>query len=118
MYAYATKETPATPVDFGQPSELEELHTWRKHPNLHGWMHQLYKAKGGTHPDFNLEPVTLTADDLDRLERAVRKRRLPHTDGCFFGTSDGSEQSGDLEFIGKARAAIGEGKTVIYLAWW
>ena len=27
--------------------EEEELHYWRKHPNLQGWMENLYREKGG-----------------------------------------------------------------------
>jgi len=118
MYAYATEETPLAAVDFSEPQKMQELHYWRKHPNLHGWMEALYKAKGGSNPDFNLDPVTLTAADLDVLEAAIRGEELPETSGFFFGQSDGSEQEDDLDFVQKGRAAIGEGKTVFYLAWW
>ena len=57
MFAYVTDETPATPVDFPEPENHEELHYWRKHPNLHGWMERLYEAKGGASGDFNLAPM-------------------------------------------------------------
>jgi hypothetical protein len=118
MYAYVTEETPATAVDFPEPEKLEELHYWRKHPNLHGWMQRLYVEKGGNNPNFDLDPVILTSGDLDRLEAAIRQNGLPETSGFFFGESDGSECDDDLEFVAKARAAIGQGKTVYYVAWW
>ena len=118
MYAYATEETPLASVDFSEPQKMEELHYWRKHPNLHGWMEALYKAKGGSNPDLNLDPVTLTAADLDALEAAIRGEELPETSGFFFGQSEGTEQEDDLDFVQKARAAIREGRTVFYLAWW
>lgn len=41
MYAYVTDETPDGNVDF-EVGSLSELHYWRKHPNLHGWMEKLY----------------------------------------------------------------------------
>ena len=44
MYASITKELLASQVDF-KPTEASELHYWRKHPNLHGWMQELYFAK-------------------------------------------------------------------------
>ena len=41
MYAYKTKFKPSNEVDFQDELEqaeakLEDLHYWRKHPNLHG----------------------------------------------------------------------------------
>ena len=44
MYAMTTHEKPSAPVDF-EAGESLALHYWRKHPNLHGWMESLYRAK-------------------------------------------------------------------------
>jgi hypothetical protein len=117
MYAFTLRRPPATEVDFPIEGAVE-LHYWRKHPNLHGWMESLYRAKGGKGECFNCATVMLRATDLDRLEDAVRHRRLPHTIGFFFGASDGSEQDDDLLFILNAREAIAIGKTVFYTSWW
>lgn len=117
MYAFATQETPASPVDF-KVKEVRELQYWRKHPNLHGWMQTLYYEKGGKSEDFNCVPVVLTVQDLDRLEAVVRAGELPATRGFFFGESDGTETEDDLAFIAKARTAIAEGDTVYYDSWW
>ena len=46
-----------------------ELFYWRKFNALHGWMEQLYRAKGGTAESFNCNTVRLTSEDLDKLER-------------------------------------------------
>jgi len=81
-------------------------------------MEQLYHLKGGTSLDFNCVPVLLTADDLDRLEEAIRKKELPFTAGFFFGETEGDEQEDDLLFVTNARAAIQAGKTVYYDSWW
>jgi len=116
MYAVATSwEVPLSRQL--EPHEYEELHTWRKHPNLHGWMEALYDEKGGTEL-FNCVPLVLTPEDLDRLEADVRAANLPHTEGFFFGESDGSETEDDLAFIAKARKALADGLTVFYYAWW
>lgn len=117
MYAFATKEKPATQVDF-KVEEARELHYWRKHPNLHGWMEALYRAKGGRDDDFNCVNLQLTADDLDRLEADIRSGSLPPTSGFFFGQSDGTEVMDDLAFVEKARAEIADGMTVFYTSWW
>lgn len=122
MYAFTTERSAATtPVNF-KPNRngdgITELHYWRKHPNLHGWMEELYRRKGGHSPDFNCDTVELTPADLDDLEAAIRAGALPSTTGFFFGESDGSERADDLAFIAKARAAIAEGLVVYYDSWW
>lgn len=118
MFAYVTAEKLASAVDFPEPENYEELHYWRKHPNLHGWMEALYVKKGGSDRPFNMSPLMLDSADLDRLEAAIKRKKLPDTIGFFFGGSDGSETEDDLSFIAKARQAIALGKFVFYLAWW
>ena len=67
-----------------------EIAYWRKHPNLHGWMAQLWLKREGNElreaDNFNGIEMELTAEDLDDLELAVKKRQLPATSGFFFGS--------------------------------
>lgn len=121
MYAMTAPQDAIThDVDFdcNALSETSELHYWRKHPNLHGWMADLYFAKGGKSEVFNCVPVRLTLDDLVQLEAAIKSGELPPTSGFFFGQSDGSESEDDLSFVSKAREAIEEGRAVYYDSWW
>lgn len=126
MYAYKTKFKPSKEVDFQDElqnvqDQSEDLHYWRKHPNLHGWMEDLYNEKGGQ-DEFNCRPVQLTSDDIQRLATALlgTEPDLPETEGFFFGSSEGSEDEiqDDLEFVKKAKQAIDEGYTVYYDSWW
>ena len=118
MYALSTKAKPETDVDFSTKNfEQDELHYWRKHPNLHGWMQNLYDAKGGTSDTFNGDCVVLDILDLDNLEGDIKNGNLPDTTGFFFGQSDDGDED-DLLFITNARKAIKEGKTVYYTSWW
>lgn len=117
MYAFTTDKQPDSLVDFDQ-KEASELHYWRKHPNLHGWMEALYREKGGSAEVFNCVNLQLTREDLDRLEAAIKARRLPHTIGFFFGETDGTETEDDLAFVQKAREALDAGLTVFYTSWW
>lgn len=117
MYAFTTAEPIAAEVDFASENATEIAY-WRKHPNLHGWMETLYRAKGGADADFNCVNLALTAEDLDRLEADINANVLPYTEGFFFGASDGSEREHDLAFVAKARAALAEGHTVFYTSWW
>jgi hypothetical protein len=117
MYAYVTSEKiPA--VDFDKPKDSAQLCYWRKHPNLHGWMHALYQKKGGEDDGFNIAPVRLDETDIDALERDVIADKLPETTGFFFGVTRPEEKSDDIEFIRLARLALRCGKRVFYYAWW
>ena len=102
-----------------------EIAYWRKHPNLHGWMEQLWESKGrpGSAPDhpfgdgamFNGVELELTAEDLDALERAVTHGQLPSTQGFFFGNdADEHYREQDLDFIKNARAELFFGLKVFY----
>ena len=118
MFVNATRNQLDGAVDFPHPEECREIFYWRKHPNLHGWMHRLYKEKGGKMEDFNTVPVVLKAEDLDRLEAAVLNDALPVTTGFFFGRSDPDRAKGDIEFIMIARQAIEDGENIYYQAWY
>lgn len=128
MSAYRTKYQPQQEVDFEKEVFSEEvgenqnelIAQWRKHPNLHGWMQNLYEKKGGCDPDFNCNCVALTAEDLDKLALDLINGDLPHTEGFFFGVSKGSEEEreDDLAFVKSAHEAIKEGYTVFYTSWW
>jgi hypothetical protein len=124
MYAFKIKhESKISESDpYGEENwandEKEELFYWRKHPDLHGWMENLYYAKGGDADTFNCVDVEITLDDLDELEEDVINDNLPHTEGFFFGKSSPEDKERDLEFIEKARKAIEDGYEVIYTSWW
>lgn len=104
----------------GRKDELEELFYWRKHHDLHGWMENLYRAKGGTKETFNCEKVRLYPHDLDVLQTDLLNSALPATTGFFFGNNppDDDTLCVDLKFIQKARDAIAAGDAVYYDSWW
>jgi hypothetical protein len=101
--------------------QYREFKYWRKHPNLHGFMQDLWVTQeGGGYGEFNCVYLRLRPDDLDELEKAIVNKNLPHTVGFFFGESEGSpeEVAEDLEFVRDARRAIEEGDAVFYYSWW
>ena len=110
-------------------SEPRELAYWRKHPNLQGWMESLWKRRmHESNQDidesewgsaFNGIELELTMEDLDELERVIKKRQLPKTQGFFFGNdSDQHYYQHDLEFIQQARAELFMGLKVFYNSSW
>ena len=106
-------ETDTSPVE-----KPRELAYWRKHPNLHGWMHKLWIEKGYD-GDFNGDELELTWEDLNRLEYVINNNELPATRGFFFGdTADEYYKPQDLEFIRKARAELFTGLKVFYNSSW
>ena len=101
-----------------------EIAYWRKHPNLHGWMEALWKAKGspaGYDDDtmFNGIELELTKEDIDSLEIAIKEGQLPATTGFFFGDpSDNYYYEDDLNFVKEARANLFLGLKVFYNSSW
>ena len=107
----------------------QEISYWRKHPNLQGWMENLWMKKGRpglvceSDPlgmsDFNCIPVQLTIEDIESLERDITASGLPNTIGFFFGNnSDDYYREQDLDFIQKAKDALDNGLSVYYDSWW
>jgi hypothetical protein len=84
-----------------------ELGYWRKHPNLHGYIVETFA--GGID---ECQEIPLNAESLIQIIAAIKEKQLPHTEGFFFGASDGSE---DVETIAIFEAALRwlEGKPVI-----
>ena len=99
-----------------------ELAYWRKHPNLHGWMEQLWNSRNGGNCDgttFNGVELELTWEDLEVLELDVIAGSLPGTTGFFFGNdSDAHYREQDLKFIRDARAELFCGLKVFYNSSW
>ena len=99
--------------------ESTDIAYWRKHPNLQGFMEELYHERGGTE-EFNCVDLELTIEDIERLEKCIEKDILPHTKGFFFGESsrDSDDIEYDISFCEVARQEIEAGKTVVYSSWW
>ena len=109
--------------------EKEELAYWRKHPNLQGWMENLWESKGRPGltedaqgdmlGDFNCIPVELNHDDINSLEQSINSGELPNTTGFFFGNpSDDYYYEHDLEFCVNAKAELFLGRKVFYNSSW
>ena len=95
-----------------------QLAEWRKHPNLQGWMQELYYEKGGE-GEFNCVDLELTLNDLNALEATLDEEELPETVGFFFGSNaDDHYAEAAREFIVQARAALKQGYKVFYSRWW
>ena len=96
-----------------------ELVYWRKHPDIHGWMKNLFFEKGGeTDCDFNHDNVWLTVKDVLNLKDAIEKDNLPKTSGFFFGDSDGRLKITDLEKVDSMLDALQNGSLIYYTSSW
>jgi len=118
MYAYAAGRANA---DWNS-GEQREIAYWRKHPNLHGWMEDLWRSKNSdlsADRTFNGVELELSWEDLERLEEDIENGWLPPTTGFFFGdSSDDYYRPKDLEFVRHARAEIFTGLKVFYNSSW
>ena len=119
QYAMARKgESKTDEEGYEYYEDSMELAYWRKHPNLQGWMENLWRVKGNE-GEFNCVDLELTLNDLDNLEKSLDNEALPETVGFFFGAdADDHYAEADREFIVQARAAIKKGYKVIYSSWW
>lgn len=118
QYAYAVhKEDVVDNFNIKYDCRVTELFYWRKHPDLHGWMELLYEDYGGTGV-FNGKLVRLYPEHLKQLKKDVKKKRLPHTSGFFFGESDAIKDKMTLEFIDLALDKIKEGYAIYYDSSW
>ena len=119
QYATARKGEPSKDEDgYTYYEDSMELAYWRKHPNLQGWMEELWREKGND-GEFNCVDLELTLGDLEALEETLDESALPETAGFFFGSNaDDHYAEADREFIVQARAAIKQGYTVVYHSWW
>ena len=102
----------------------KELMYWRKHPNLHGWMENIWERKGRPGAEsaadtFNGIELELTWEDLMELEYDIAHKALPSTSGFFFGDdSDAYYKKQDQEFIKQAKADLFLGLKVYYNSSW
>jgi len=98
--------------------EQEDIITWRKHPNLQGYMEKLWRSRGGE-GEFNCVTVELRKQDIYALRSAIQGKNLPETQGFFYGSdSDYYYLEDDLLFCSTALERIDEGKKIYYSSWW
>jgi hypothetical protein len=120
QYAYKSKVS----IEEFTPDNIEKIFYWRKNPDLHGWMEQLWEQRNEDvvtdNPDmqFNTVYLELTLDDLTDLEYQNEGETLPETTGFFFGKSDETDKEKNKEFIEIARQAINDDYRVYYFSWW
>lgn len=118
QWAYKTKRE-IKGTDFKINDQDEEIAYWRKHPNFHGLMKELYNEKGGKDSTFNMSSVELTNEDLIKIGDRVINNDLPSTSGFFFGDeSDTRYFREDVRFLEKAKESIKEGYKIYYTSWW
>jgi len=60
---------------------------WHKHPNLHGYIVETF-ADGVD----ECQEIHLNEDDLRNVIQAIKDKKLPDTEGFFFGVSSGTEE--------------------------
>lgn len=103
----------------------EELCYWRKHPDLHGWMRDLFYKKGGESENgFNGDCVFLTKEDVLNLKSDIENQKLPETAGFFFGASYKAEEdrayrdADDMKCIRDMLNALEDGDLIYYSSSW
>ena len=130
QYAYIASKAQS---EWDDPSR-QEIAYWRKHPNLQGWMENLWLKKLNIPTNssdqfiedkipgsFNGIELELTWDDIDKLEKDIKSGVVSKlgTTGFFFGKpSDDYYYEKDLEFCVNAKAELFLKRKVFYNSSW
>lgn len=99
---------------------LTEISYWRKHPNLHGAMENLWRSRFSPSDNewFNCIRLYLDKNDIEYLMNLIRKNKLPDISGFFFGTSKLERLNLDLKYFTEALSYLEDGYKVFYDSWW
>ena len=103
--AFARKENVDEPIMY-----------WRKHADLESWMAELYYKKGGDAEVFNCQELSLTKEDLLRLQKEYTE--LEKGCGFFWGESNAKHNADTALFIIQALEYLDDGYEIIYTSWW
>ncbi len=126
-YLYSYKGKNRKEVDFKHNRDSEqEIHYWRKNPNLEQFMSDLYFSKGGKGiksfgniDSFNCCKVELKEQDITNLQELIISDNLPQGGGFFHGNnSDEHYKEETLEAFKNAMNAIESGDRIYYTSWW
>jgi len=118
-FAYPPEEARISIEDgFEVRSKMLRLGYWRKHPNLHGYIVNTF-ADG----EDKCQQIELDESRIAEIISAIKAENLPHTEGFFFGASDGTEKEEDLKVFTAALAWLrtpekGVWKSITYQASW
>lgn len=121
QYAFSSDD-----IEDVQEGNVHFQFEWRKHAKLQEFMVKVFDQKGGVHgkDEFNCNPVELSPEDIDRLEKLVKEKDLPQSEGGFFWGHQFQDESQDeyrdqdLEFCKWARAEFADNARVFYDCWW
>ena len=99
----------------------DELFYWRKNRFVQNWMEKLYESLGGKE-EFNMMPLQLLPEDIDRLEKDTESGKIKEYDagGFFFGNKPFEHQEYDeiMNFCKLAKEELKNGYAVYYDSWW
>jgi hypothetical protein len=111
IYAYAVPEGET------MEGERHHFHYWRKHDGLLEWCEKLAKSRGERGAENSWFRITLTRDDLDRLEEAIEDGELNKvTHKYHWYKLDWKPH--DLSFITKAQLVFALDRNVVIMADW
>lgn len=112
---YIWSQDRATDIETGLKIRglILDIHYWRKHPNLHGFIVENFAEKD------DCEPIRLNTEMIDRIIDAIEKNKLPETTGFFFGESRKTQEqkAEDLQAFKKAKE-VSKTHDVYYQASW
>lgn len=108
----------------------EEVGYWRKHPDLHSYIEELWREAGcpnadeaGDNPlyEFNCIEFPLTREQLEEIRELSEEHKLPTSPGGFFFSKSAPEDDPrTVEIMDKALEMLDEDPeaVIFYYSWW
>ena len=104
--------------------QIEDIGYWRKHPDLHGYLEDLYIERGGT-GEFNCVELPLSEEDCEDIIELAKQRLkadkndVKHTQGFFFGETQLEQWEETISIFEKALNTVNfDIEEIYYDSWW
>lgn len=97
----------------------KEIGYWRKHPDLHDHIAELYYSNGGEAEEFNCVPYELSENEIEKIIELCENNKLKKSKGgFFFGETKEYHNKETIEIMKKALFFMKQGYTITYDSWW
>ena len=104
----------------GKDTDLIEVAYWRKHPDLHCFIEDIWrkkKPKEAANNSFNCIYFKLSKKDLKAILKATKNRKMVKRTGFFFGYSSDYQYKETIKIFKDALEQVDK-YDFYYYSWW
>ena len=97
---------------------LAQLHYWRKHSDLEGYMSSIWHEQNPGKGDFNCEFLELTEDIINEVIELSQTKGFSEASGFGWGQTYDEDHEVTIQAMQKALKYMKDGYKVFYSSWW